>query len=339
MIHRILVFVALLACAAPPLLGASAPGREVTLTKVSYDPTRKLHDEFNAAFAREWLAKTGEQVKVVQAPQAPTSQTRSVIDGLDADMVTLALASDVDSIATLTGKIPLDWRKRLPNNSSPYVSTVAFLVRKGNPKNIKDWDDLVKPGIAVITPNPKSGGGARWNYLAAWGYAMRKHNNDVEAAKNFVAALFRNVPELPSGTTATANLFFKRQIGDALLAWEANAFLAIEEFGADHYEIVVPSASILAEPTVAMVDGVVDARGTRMVTEAYLRFLYSPAAQEIAARNYYRPQLPETAKKFASRFPSLALFTVDQMFGGWANAQKAHFEDGGIFDQVYRSAK
>ena len=338
MIHRILVLV-LLACAATPAFCASALDREVTLTKVSYDPTRKLHDEFNAAFAREWLAKTGQQVKVVQAPQAPTSQTRSVIDGLEADMVTLALASDVDSIATLTGKIPLDWRKRLPYNSSPYVSTVAFLVRKGNPKNIRDWDDLVKPGIAVITPNPKAGGGARWNYLAAWAYAMHKHNNNIEAAKNFVSAIYRNTPELPSGTTATATLFFKRQVGDVLLAWEANAFLAIEEYGADHYEIVVPSASILAEPTVALVDGIVDARGTRAVTDAYLRFLYSPVAQEIAGRNYYRPQLPETAKKFASRFPSLALFTVDQMFGGWANAQKTHFEDGGIFDQIYRPAK
>jgi sulfate transport system substrate-binding protein len=311
----------------------------VTLTKVSFDPTRRLHEELNAAFARQWLARTGEQVRIIQAPQAATSQTRSVIDGLNADMVTLALASDVDSIAALSGKIPAHWQRRLPFNSAPYTSTVTFLVRKGNPRNIRDWDDLVKPGIVVVTPNPKTGGGARWNYLAAWGYALRRHNNNAAAARAFVTALFRNVPELPSGTGGAAALFFERGIGDVLLGWEANAYLSLEEFGADRYQMVVPSISILAEPVVSLVDGVVDVRGTRTVTEAYLQFLYSSAGQEIAARNYFRPRLRAAAGKFRGRFPALKLLTIEQLFGGWAKAQKAHFADGAMFDQIYRPTK
>jgi sulfate transport system substrate-binding protein len=260
-----------------------------------------------------------------------------VIGGLQVDTVALALASDVESIVR-SGKISPNWSERLPNHSSPYVSTVVFLVRKGNPKNIKDWDDLVKPGIAVITPNPKSGGGARWNYLAAFGYGLMKNNKNVDAAKAFTTALYNNVPELPNGTNAAVTLFFKRQVGDVQLTWEANAFRSIEEYGAD-YEIVVPPVSILAEPKVSLVDSVVDAHGTRAAAEAYLQFFYSPVAQEIVARNYYRPQLPDIAKQFTSRFPPLTLFTVDEMFGGWASAQKTHFEDGGIFDQIYSRPK
>ena len=307
---------------------------EKTLLNVSYDPTRELYQQYNAAFAKYWQAKTGEKVVIKQSHGGSGKQARSVIDGLQADVVTLALASDVDAIHDKAKLLPADWQKRLPHNSSPYTSTIVFLVRKGNPKHVKDWDDLVKPGIAVITPNPKTSGGARWNYLAAWAYALKKTGDEAQA-REFVKKLYRNVPVLDSGARGSTTTFVERGIGDVLLAWENEAFLALRELGPDKFEIVAPSLSILAEPTVAVVDKVADKRKTRVIATAYLEYLYSEQGQEIAAKNYYRPTLDAVARKYEQQFPKVNLITVDEVFGGWRKAQKTHFADGGSFDQIY----
>ncbi len=319
-------------------LWAASPvsAQTVKLLNVSYDPTRELYQEFNKAFARYWQTKTGQTVGIEQSHGGSSKQGRAVIDGLQADVVTLALAYDIDAIAQNAKLLPSDWQKRLPNNSTPYTSTIVFLVRKGNPKHIKDWDDLVKPGISVVTPNPKTSGGARWNYLAAWGYALKKTGGNEGAAKDFVTRLYKNVPVLDSGARGATTTFVQREIGDVLLAWENEAFLSLKELGTDRVEIVVPSLSILAEPPVAVVDKVVDKHGTRKVAEAYLNYLYTPEGQEIVAKNYYRPRLDSVAKKYSSTFPRLNLITIDDTFGGWQKAQKAHFTDGGMFDQIYQ---
>jgi sulfate transport system substrate-binding protein len=321
------------------LAAGSLQAAEVTLLNVSYDPTRELYAEFNAAFAKEWQKKSGDTVTVQQSHGGSGKQARAVIDGLEADVVTLALAGDIDAIAEKAKLIPADWQKRLPHNSSPYTSTIVFLVRKGNPKGIKDWNDLVKPGVSVITPNPKTSGGARWNYLAAWGYALKQNKGDEARAKEFVAALFKNVPVLDSGARGSTTTFVQRGLGDVFISWENEAFLAIKEFGADKFEIIAPSLSILAEPPVTVVDRVVDKRGTRKVAEAYLNFLYSPEGQEIAGKNFYRPRLEAAAKKYEKQFPKIALFTIDEVFGGWKKAQQTHFNDGGVFDQIYQPGK
>ncbi|PWR21841.1 sulfate ABC transporter substrate-binding protein [Zavarzinia compransoris] len=321
-------------------LAATLPGAvaqaDTTLLNVSYDPTRELYKDFNEAFIAYYKAETGETLTIQTSHGGSGKQARSVIDGLEADVVTLALASDIDAIAD-KGLVPLDWQKRLADNSSPYISTIVFLVRKGNPKNIKDWGDLVNDGVEVITPNPKTSGGARWNYLAAWAYALKHNNNDPEKAKEFVAKLFAHVPVLDTGARGSTTTFVQRGIGDVLLAWENEAFLALKELGADQFEIVVPSLSILAEPPVTVVDKVVDKRGTRKQAEAYLNFLYSKAGQELAAKWFYRPRDPEVAAKYKDAFPSLELVTIDDAaFGGWRKAQKEHFGDGGVFDQIYK---
>ncbi len=305
------------------------------ILNVSYDPTRELYKEFNDAFAKHWKATTGEELEIKVSHGGSGKQARSVIDGLDADVVTLALASDIDAIAENTDLLSKQWQTKLPYNSTPYTSTIVFLVRKGNPKGIKDWDDLVKPGIQVITPNPKTSGGARWNYLAAWGYAADKNGGNQDAAKDFVSKLFKNVPVLDTGARGSTTTFVQRGIGDVLLAWENEAFLAINELGADKLEIVVPSVSILAEPPVAVLDKNVDRKGTRKVAEAYLTYLYTPEGQELAAKHYYRPRLPQLAQKYANQFPTVKLFDITK-FGGWTVAQKAHFADGGVFDQIYK---
>ncbi|WP_342587227.1 sulfate ABC transporter substrate-binding protein [Methylobacterium terrae] len=320
------------------LAGAPAPARAQALLNVSYDPTRELYRAIDAAFAKEWKAKTGETVTVRASHGGSGAQARSVIDGLPADVVTLALASDIDAIAARSKKLPADWQKRLPNNSTPYTSTIVFLVRKGNPKAIKDWDDLVKPGIQVITPNPKTSGGARWNYLAAYAYALSKNNNDDAKAKDFVTALFKNVPVLDTGARGATTTFVQRGLGDVLVAWENEAFLADEEFGKGKFDIIVPSLSILAEPPVALIDANVDQKGTRRQAEAYLQFLYTPEAQAIIAKNFYRPRDESAAaKEDLGRFPKLKLVTIDDTFGGWAKAQKTHFDDGGVFDAILKS--
>jgi sulfate transport system substrate-binding protein len=305
------------------------------LLNVSYDPTRELYQEFNAAFAKQWKAKTGETVSIKQAHGGSGSQARAVMDGLEADVVTLALAPDIDAIAEKGRLLPVDWQKRLPHNSAPYTSTIVFLVRKGNPKGIRDWPGLVKPGVSVITPNPKTSGGARWNYLAAWGYVLGKTGNEAKA-KEFITALYKNVPVLDSGARGSTTTFVERGIGDVFISWENEAFLAVKELGPEKFEIVVPSISILAEPPVAIVDKVVDKRGTRAVAQAYLERLYSSEGQEIAAKHYYRPRAAEALKKYAAKFPQVKLFTIDEVFGGWKNAQKPHFDDGGVFDQIYQ---
>jgi sulfate transport system substrate-binding protein len=294
-----------------------------------------LYQDFNAAFIQHWQRKTGDTLTIRQSHGGSGKQARSVIDGLEADVVTLALAYDIDEIANKGKLLPADWQKRLPNNSSPYTSTIVFLVRKGNPKGIKDWDDLVKPGVAVITPNPKTSGGARWNYLAAWGYVLRKGGNEV-AARDFVSRLFKNVPVLDSGARGSTTTFVERGIGDVLLAWENEAFLALKELGPDRFEIVAPSLSILAEPPVTWVDKVVDKHGTREVAKAYLEYLYTEQGQDLVARHYYRPSLASVATRYADQFPKLKLFTLAELFGNWANAQKTHFADGGTFDQIYQ---
>lgn len=316
------------------LVGGNAWG-DKTLLNVSYDPTRELYQQFNSAFAKHWEGKTGEKVAVKQSHGGSGKQARSVIDGLDADVVTLALAKDIDEIAEKARLLPAEWQKRLPHNSTPYTSTIVLLVRKGNPRNIKDWDDLVKPGVAVITPNPKTSGGARWNYLAAWEYGKRTYGDDAKA-KEFVAKLYRNVPVLDSGARGSTTTFVERGIGDVFISWENEAFLAIRELGPDKFEIVAPSVSILAEPSVAVVDKVVDKKGTRIIAEAYLQYLYSDTGQEIAARNFYRPTNAAIAAKYASQFPDIKLFKIDDAFGGWKNAHKLHFADGGTFDQIYQ---
>jgi len=312
----------------------AAQAKDVTLLNVSYDPTRELYVDFNKAFAAHWKAKTGDVVTVKQSHGGSGKQARSVIDGLEADVVTLALAYDVDELAEKARLIPADWQKRLKHNSSPYTSTIVFLVRKGNPKGIKDWDDLAKPGIGVITPNPKTSGGARWNYLAAWGYALKKYGSEAKA-QDFVGRILANVPVLDTGARGSTTTFVERGIGDVLLAWENEALLAIKELGPDKFEIVTPSLSILAEPPVSVVDKVVDKRATRTVAQAYLEYLYSPEGQDIAARHYYRPRDARIAAKYARQFGKVNLVTIDDTFGGWRNAQKTHFSDGGIFDQIY----
>jgi sulfate transport system substrate-binding protein len=309
---------------------------ETALLNVSYDPTREFYKEFNDAFAAHWKAATGEDVTIDQSHGGSGKQARAVIDGLEADVVTLALAYDIDAIAEHSDLIAKDWQKRLPHNASPYTSTIVFLVRKGNPKGIKDWPDLVKGDVQVVTPNPKTSGGARWNYLAAWAYALKQPGGDAAKAQQFVADLYARVPVLDTGARGSTTTFVQRGIGDVLLAWENEAFLAIEELGKDQVEIVVPSASILAEPPVAVIDKNVDAKGTRKVAEAYLAFLYSPEGQEIAAKNFYRPTDPAVAAKHAASFPQIPLVTVDAVFGGWQEVQKTHFADGGVFDQIYR---
>lgn len=314
----------------------AAVAADVTLLNVSYDPTRELYKDFNAAFAAHWKATAGQNVTIKQSHGGSGKQARSVIDGLQADVVTLALAYDIDAIHDNGNLVAADWQTRLPNNSAPYTSTIVFLVRKGNPKQIRGWDDLVKPGVAVITPNPKTSGGARWAYLAAWGYALKKNNGDDAKAREFVSQLFRNVPVLDSGARGSTTTFVQRNFGDVLLSWENEAFLAVNELGKDKFEIVAPSYSILAEPPVSVVDKVVDKRGTRQVAEAYVKFLYSEQGQKIAAKNYYRPRDEKVAAEHVSTFPKIELFTVDQVFGGWRKAQKTHFEDGGVFDQIYQ---
>ncbi|MDQ1921097.1 sulfate ABC transporter substrate-binding protein [Massilia pseudoviolaceinigra] len=320
------------------LLSQAAIAADVTLLNVSYDPTRELYQDVNAAFAKQWKAKTGDNVSVKQSHGGSGKQARGVIDGLEADVVTLALAYDIDAIAE-RGSVSPQWQKRLQHNSSPYTSTIVFLVRKGNPKGIKDWNDLVKPGIAVITPNPKTSGGARWNHLAAWGYALRQPGATEATAKEFISKLYKNVPVLDSGARGATTTFVERGIGDVLIAWENEALLAIKELGPDKVDIVAPSLSILAEPPVSVVDKVVDKRGTRKVAEAYLQFLYTDEGQEIAARNYYRPVVPKIGAKYAAQFPKVKLFTIDEVAGGWTKAQKAHFADGGVFDQIYLTGK
>jgi sulfate/thiosulfate-binding protein len=314
---------------------ASVAYADTTLLNVSYDPTRELYEEFNTAFAKQWKAKTGETVKINQSHGGSGKQARSVIDGLEADVVTLALAYDIDELGEKK-LLPADWQKRLPHNASPYTSTIVFLVRKGNPKGIKDWGDLVKPGIEVVTPNPKTSGGARWNYLAAWGYAQRQPNGNDATAKDFVKRLYKNVKVLDSGARGSTTTFVERGIGDVLIAWENEAYLAVKELGPDKFQIVTPSISILAEPPVSVVDKVVDKRGTRKVATAYLEYLYTPEGQEIAAKNYYRPRDAKVAAKYAKSFAAVKLFNIDEGFGGWQKAQKTHFADGGTFDQIYQ---
>jgi len=322
-------FVLLLAVA----IAASAPAKEIKLLNVSYDPTRELYQDINAAFAKQWKDKTGDTIIVQQSHSGSGKQARAVIDGLEADVVTLALAYDIDAIADKSGQVAKDWQKRLPENSTPYTSTIVFLVRKGNPKGIKDWDDLIKPKVSVVTPNPKSSGGARWNYLAAWGYALKKNNNSEAKAKEFVTKLFENVKIMDTGARGATTTFAQRGIGDVLIAWENEAFLSLKD-DPDKFEIVTPSISILAEPPVAWVDKVVKRHGTEEVAKAYLEFLYTPEGQEIAAKNFYRPRSQEVAQKYADKFPKITLFTVDELFGGWQKAQKVHFSDNGTFDQI-----
>ncbi len=306
----------------------------IGLLNVSYDPTRELYQAFNEAFQKEYKAKTGKDVLVQQSHGGSGKQARAVVDGLAADVVTLALAADIDALHTHGNLVPEDWQKRLPNNSCPYTSTINFLVRKGNPKAIKDWDDLIKPGVQVITPNPKTSGGARWNFLAAWGYAARKYGDDK--AKEFVTKLYKNVPVLDSGARGATTTFVQRGLGDVLIAWENDALLSLKEFGADKFEIIYPSVSIQAEPPVSIVDKVVDRKGTRAEATAYLEYLYSADGQEIAARNFYRPQSPEIAEKYRKQFPQIEQFTVGDLFGGWTKAQKTYFDDDGVFDQIYQ---
>jgi sulfate transport system substrate-binding protein len=315
------------------LLIGSHASADKTLLNVSYDPTRELYQEFNPAFSKHWQAQTGEKVTIRQSHGGSGKQARSVIDGLDADVVTLALAGDIDAIAAHGKLLPENWQTRLPRNSAPYTSTIIFLVRKGNPKGIKDWNDLARPGLSVITPNPKTSGGARWNYLAAWEYGRQQFGE--AKAKEFVADIIKNVPVLDSGARGSATTFIERGIGDVLISWENEAFLALKEYGQDKFEIVVPSFSVLAEPAVALVDKVVDKKGTRKIAEAYLQYLYSEEGQEIAAKHFYRPTDEKIAAKYAKQFPAIKLFKIDDAFGSWKNAQTVHFDDGGTFDQIY----
>ena len=337
MTKRLTMFTAFAAAALAVLPITATQAAPVQLLNVSYDPTRELYVAVNAAFARSWKAQTGQDVTIRQSHGGSGKQARSVIDGLPADVVTLALAYDIDEISSRGKLLPANWQARLPNNSAPYYSTIVFLVRKGNPKGIRDWDDLVKPGVKVITPNPTTSGGARWNYLAGWGYAQRKYGS-AAGARDYLVKLFRNVPVLDSGARGATTTFVQRGQGDVLLAWENEAFLAVNQLGKGKFDIVVPSVSILAEPPVAVVDANVDKKGTRKAAEAYLRFLYTPAAQQIIAKNYYRPRDPGVAAQYKAQFPNVALFTIKN-FGGWAKAQAVHFNDGGLFDQILEDAK
>ncbi len=334
-IRTIAAAAALFAATAAPVAALAAP---VQLLNVSYDPTRELYRDINAGFARRWQAAGGPPVAIRQSHGGSGKQARAVIDGLQADVVTLALAYDIDEIAQRGKLLPANWQRRLPNNSAPYYSTIVLLVRKGNPKGIKDWDDLIRPGIKVITPNPKTSGGARWNYLAAWGYAQRKYGSPAKA-KEFLTRLVRNVPVLDSGARGSTTTFVQRGQGDVLIAWENEAFLAVNQLGRGKFEIVVPSVSILAEPPVALVDKVVDRKGTRKIAEAYLKYLYTPEAQDVVAKNYYRPRNAQVAAKYKARFPNVPLLTIDRHFGGWARTQATHFNDGGLFDQIFEQAK
>jgi sulfate/thiosulfate-binding protein len=317
----------------------AAKAKDVRLLNVSYDPTRELYNDFNAAFAKHWKAKTGDDVKVNQSHGGSGKQARAVIDGLDADVVTLALAYDIDAIAENGGKVPKNWQSKLPDNASPYTSTIVLVVRKGNPKGIKGWDDLVRPDTKVITPNPKTSGGARWNYLAAWGHAYKKFGGDESKILDFLSRLYKNVPVLDSGARGSTTTFAQRGIGDVLIAWENEAFLLVDELGKDKFEIVSPATSILAEPPVAVVEANAAKHRTSDVARAYLEYLYSDEGQEVAARNHYRPRKASVAAKYAKQFPKIALFTVDDQFGGWQKAQKTHFADGGTFDQIYSVGK
>ena len=316
------------------ILPRAAAAAQLTILNVSYDPTRELYKEFNLAFAKDYKARSGDDVEVKQSHGGSGKQARAVIDGLDADVVTLGLAYDIDEISAKAGLLPADWQKRLPDNSSPYTSTIVFLVRKGNPKGIKDWPDLAKPGVSVITPNPKTSGGARWNYLAAWGYALKAPGGSEARALDFVTRIYKNVPVLDSGARGSTTTFVERGVGDVLIAWENEAYLATGELGKDKFEIVYPSRSILAEPPVAVVDKVVDRRGTRKVAQAYLEYLYTPEGQKIAAKNYFRPRLAGVQAPFLDGAPKLDLFTIE-LFGGWQRAQQTHFADGGVFDRIY----
>jgi sulfate/thiosulfate-binding protein len=315
------------------VLSGTVLAAPLTLLNVSYDPTRELYQEVNAAFARQWKAKTGQDLTIRQSHGGSGKQARSVIDGLEADVVTLALAYDIDAIAK-AGLLAPDWQKRFPQNSAPYTSTIVFLVRKGNPKKVKDWPDLARPGVSVITPNPKTSGGARWNYLAAWGYALRQPGGNEAKARDFVARMFKNVPVLDTGARGATVTFVERGIGDVLVAWENEALLAARELGKGKFEIVAPSTSILAEPPVAVVDRVAGKHKTAAVAKAYLEFLYTPEGQELAAKHHYRPRSQAVAAKYAAQFPAIKLFTIDEAFGGWAKAQKVHFDSGGVFDQL-----
>ncbi len=328
--------VALVVVASVALGVGAARGAQVTILNVSYDPTRELYQSIDARFAKDWKAKTGHDVAVYQSNGGSGKQARAVIDGLEADVVTLALAGDIDAIADKADLLPSNWQSRLPDNSCPYTSTIVLLVRKGNPKKIRDWDDLVKPGISVITPNPKTSGGARWDFLAAWGYALKRNGGDEKKAAAFAGALYKNVPVLDSGARGSTTTFAEREIGDVLIAWENEARMAIKQFGADKFEIVYPSVSILAEPPVAWVDKVDGRRGTAAISKAYLEFLYMPEAQEIIAQNFYRPRDKAVAAKYASQFPSMKLLTIDSDFGGWKNVQPKFFGDGGVFDKIYQ---
>jgi sulfate transport system substrate-binding protein len=317
-------------------LAASAQAKEIKLLNVSYDPTRELYVDYNAAFTKYWQAKSGDTVNVSQSHGGSGKQAQSVINGLEADVVTLALAYDIDAISTQAKLLPADWQKRLPNDSTPYTSTIVFLVRKGNPKGIKDWNDLVQKGVSVITPNPKTSGGARWTYLAAYAYALEKHNHDDAAARSFIKQLYKNVPVLDSGARGSTVTFAQRQIGDVLLAWENEAHLALKEFGADKFDIVTPSLSILAEPPVAVVDKNAKRHHTTDIANEYLKYLYSDEGQEIAAKNFYRPRNEAVTAKYAANFNQVKLVSIDQEFGGWTKAQQTHFADGGVFDQIFQ---
>jgi len=328
-LHKALLVAAALAAA------AISSAKTIELLNVSYDPTRELDADYNRAFARYWKARTGDDVVIKQSHGGSGAQARSVVDGLQADVVTLALAADIDALHNNGDLLPANWQSRLPDNSTPYTSTIVLLVRKGNPKGIRDWDDIVRPGVSIVVPNPKTSGGARWAYLAAWGYAQRKYGGQ-DGARQYITALYRNVPVLDSGARGATTTFVERGIGDVLLAWENEAFLAIRQFGADKFEIVVPSVSILAEPPVSVVDRVVERKGTAALARAYLEYLYSDEGQEIAARNYYRPRNARIAAEYAGVFPKLELFTIDEAFGGWTRAQATHFADGGVFDQIYQ---
>ncbi len=324
------------------LAAALSPGgraAEVTLLNVSYDPTRELYKEYNAAFARHWKEKTGDTVTVQQSHGGSSKQARAVIDGLEADVVTLALAFDIDAIAERSQLLPRSWQSRLPHNSAPYTSTIVLLVRKGNPRGIEDWDDLVRPGVRVITPNPKTSGAARWNYLAAWGFALKKWGGDEAKARDFITRLYRNVPVLDSGARGATTTFIERGIGDVLINWENEVLLSVRELGKDRFEMVVPPASILCEPAVALVDRVAKKHGTQAVAQAYLEFLYSEVGQEIAGKHYYRPALPAAAQKYAGQFPKLELMTLAEIAGDWQKANKLHFADGGVFDQIYQPGR
>jgi len=334
---RLLSTISLLALLGTLVAGTAAAG--TTMLNASYDPTRELYQDYNAAFAKYWKAKTGDDVTIEQSHGGSGKQARAVIDGLDADVVTLGLAYDIDSIADKAELLPSDWQKRLPNDSCPYTSTIVLLVRAGNPKQIHDWSDLAKPGISVVTPNPKTSGGARWNFLAVYGYALKQPGGSDAAAKEFVTKVYKNVPVLDSGARGSTTTFVERGIGDVLIAWENEALMSIKEFGKDKFEIVAPSVSVLAQPPVALVDKVAKRRGTTEVADAYLHYLYSPQGQDIIGRNFYRPSDAATAAKYQAQFSKLKLFTVDDTFGGWRKAQEKFFADGGVFDQIYQPAQ